>query len=262
MMKEQTGLSYLYGANAPYIEELYENYLKDPDTVDAYWKDYFDKVAALPGTVSKDVAHRPIQESFVTLAKQKSQQPAATAQGGVDFNLMQKQVSVLRLMSAYRILGSRNANLDPLQRKTKDYLEQLDPAHHGLTDADMAVQFYVGNNFSASQKLPLSEIIGKLEQTYCRSVGVEYMHITQPDEKRWIQNRIERDLSTPHYNNDTKRRILKQLTAAETLERYLHTKYVGQKRFSLEGGESAIVAVDYLIQNGSTQGVEEVVIDW
>lgn len=260
MMKEQSGLSYLYGANAPYIEELYENYLKDPDTVDVYWKDYFDKVASLPGAVAKDVAHRPIQESFVTLAKQKSQHAAAAQQGGIDFDLMQKQVSVLRLMSAYRILGSRNANLDPLQRKTKDYLVQLDPAHHGLTDADMAVQFYVGNNFSASQQLPLSEIIGKLDQTYCRSVGVEYMHITQPDEKRWIQSRIERDLSTPHYNDETKRRILKQLTAAETLERYLHTKYVGQKRFSLEGGESAIVAVDYLIQNGSAQGVEEVVI--
>ena len=258
MMKEQTSLSYLYGANAPYIEELYESYLKDPNSVDGYWKDYFDKVAALPGS-SKDVAHRPIQESFINLAKQKSQGGTA-AKGEVDFNMMQKQVSVLRLMSAYRILGSRNANLDPLQRKPKEYLEQLDPAHHGLTDADMAVQFHVGSNFSGSQKLPLSEIIGKLEQTYCGTIGVEYMHITRPEEKAWVQTRVERDLSTPRLNSETKRRILKELTAAETMERYLHTKYVGQKRFSLEGGESAIVAMDYLIQNASAQGVEEVVI--
>ncbi len=259
MMKEQTSLSYLYGANAPYIEELYESYLKDPNSVDGYWKDYFDKVAALPSSSGKDVAHRPIQESFINLAKQKSQGGTA-AKGEVDFNMMQKQVSVLRLMSAYRILGSRNANLDPLQRKPKEYLEQLDPAHHGLTDADMAVQFHVGSNFSGSQKLPLSEIIGKLEQTYCGTIGVEYMHITRPEEKAWVQTRVERDLSTPRLNSDTKRRILKELTAAETMERYLHTKYVGQKRFSLEGGESAIVAMDYLIQNASAQGVEEVVI--
>ena len=115
MMKERTSLSYLYGANAPYIEELYESYLKDPHSVDGYWKDYFDKVAALPSSSGKDVAHRPIQESFINLAKQKSQGGTA-AKGEVDFNMMQKQVSVLRLMSAYRILGSRNANLDPLQR--------------------------------------------------------------------------------------------------------------------------------------------------
>lgn len=259
MMKEQISLSYLYGANAPYIEELYESYLKDPQSVDAYWRDYFDKVVELPGYVVRDVPHHPIQESFINLSKQKRIHKAAS-QGNVDFEMMQKQVSVLRLMSAYRILGSRNANLDPLQRQPKTYLEQLDPAYHGLSDADMAVQFHVGSNFSASEKLPLSEIISKLNQTYCGTIGVEYMHITRPDEKSWIQSRVERDLSTPHFNEHTKRRILKQITAAETLERYLHTKYVGQKRFSLEGGESAIAAMDYLIQHSSEQGVEEVVI--
>lgn len=259
MMKEQTSLSYLYGANAPYIEEMYESYLKDPDSVDAYWKEYFDKVSILPGNIGKDVAHRPIQESFVNLAKQKKLGQAPST-GEVDFNIMQKQVSVLRLMSAYRILGTRNANLDPLQRKGREYVEQLDPAHHGLTDADMAVQFHVGSNFSRSQKLPLSEIISKLNQTYCGTVGAEYMHITRPEEKVWVQTRVERDLSTPHFNDDIKRRILKQLTAAETMERYLHTKYVGQKRFSLEGGESAIVAMDYLIQTSPLHGIEEVVI--
>ncbi len=259
MMNEQTSLSYLYGANAPYIEELYESYLKDPDSVDAYWKNFFEKVCALPGETAKDVAHRPIQESFIKLAKEKGEGGAA-AKGEVDFNLMQKQVSVLRLMSAYRILGSRNANLDPLHRRPKEYLAQLDPAHHNLTDADMAVQFYADSNFSKSQKLPLSEIISKLDQTYCGTVGVEYMHITRPEEKSWVQRRVEQDLSTPRYNAEEKRRILRQLTAAETMERYLHTKYVGQKRFSLEGGESAIVAMDYLVQHCGGQGAEEIIV--
>ena len=257
MMKDKTELSYLFGSNAPYIEELYEAYLNAPDSVDTHWKDYFDQLAAQAGSLPKDIAHRPIQESFANLSKYKQ---STANKGGVDFNLMQKQVSVLRLMSAYRVIGSRAANLDPLQRKGREYLPELDPKTHGLSDADMAVQFSVGGNFSASDKLPLSEIISKLQQTYCGTVAVEYMHITRSEEKHWVQDRIERDLSTPRFNPDTKRRILKQITAAETLERYLHTKYVGQKRFSLEGGESTIAALNYLIPASSAQGVEEIVI--
>ena len=255
MMEEKTSLSYLYGANAPYIEELYESYLKDRDSVDEYWKDYFDKVAALPGYVAKDIPQLPIQESFVNLSKQHG-----AAQGSVDLNMLQKQVSVLNLMNAYRILGSRNANLDPLKRRPKEYLAELDPAQYGLTAADMSTKFYTGSDFSRSQQLPLSEIINKLDQTYCGTVGVEFMHITRPDERNWVQDRVEKDLSAGSYTPEHKRRILKQLTAAETLERYLHTRYVGQKRFSLEGGESTIVALDYLMQHCGSQGVEEVMI--
>lgn len=255
MMEEKTSLSYLYGANAPYIEELYESYLKDRDSVDEYWKDYFDKVAALPGYVAKDIPQLPIQESFVNLSKQHG-----SAQGSVDLNMLQKQVSVLNLMNAYRILGSRNANLDPLKRRPKEYLAELDPAQYGLTAADMSTKFYTGSDFSRSQQLPLSEIINKLDQTYCGTVGVEFMHITRPDERNWVQDRVEKDLSAGSYTPEHKRRILKQLTAAETLERYLHTRYVGQKRFSLEGGESTIVALDYLMQHCGSQGVEEVMI--
>lgn len=257
MMKDKANLSYLYGSNAAYIEELYEAYLNAPDSIDSHWRAYFDQVAAMPGKIAKDVPHRPIQESFANLSKQKN---TLASKGGVDFNLMQKQVSVLRLMSAYRVLGSRVANLDPLQRMGREYFVELDPKHHGLSDADMAQQFSVSSNFSGSQKLPLSEIISKLQQTYCGSVAVEYMHITRSEEKHWVQDRIERDLSTPHFNADTKRRILKEITAAETLERYLHTKYVGQKRFSLEGGESTIAALDYLIQASGKEGVEEIII--
>lgn len=138
-------------------------------------------------------------------------------------------------------------------------LRELDPATHGLTDADMAVQFNVGS-LVGPQKLPLSDILARLKQTYCGNIGVEFMHITQSDEKHWVQKRFEGDLSTPRYDAAKKQRILKQITAAETLERYLHTKYVGQKRFSLEGGESAIAALDHLIQNATAQGVQELII--
>ncbi|MDO5640040.1 MAG: 2-oxoglutarate dehydrogenase E1 component [Neisseria sp.] len=259
MMDEQRNFSYLFGSNAPYIEELYENYLNDPNSVDEHWKQYFTELAAQPGAVERDVAHRPIQESFANLAKHKA---TAAVSGAIDFDLLQKQVSVLRLISAYRIQGSGAAQLDPLKRQPPVNVESLNPAYHGLTDADMAVQFGLGaGDFAdASKKLPLSEIISKLKQTYCGHIGIEYMHIANTEERRWIRNRFETDLSTPKYNAEEKRRILKQITAAETLERYLHTKYVGQKRFSLEGGESTIAGLNYLIQNSVKDGVEEVII--
>ncbi len=257
MMTEKIDFSYLFGSNAPYIEELYEIYLQDPNAVDANWKEYFDKLAS-EGGASRDVPHAPIQESFIQMAKRPNVVHAASQ--SLDFGKMEKQVAVLRLISAYRVLGSRNANLDPLGRMGNQHYEELDPAHHGLTAEDMATQFSVSSNFSSTLKLPLSEIIAKLKQTYCGTVGVEYMHITRSEEKHWIQERFEQDLSTPRYNTDKRKRILKQVTAAETLERYLHTKYVGQKRFSLEGGESTIAAMDHLIQNATQFGVEEVII--
>lgn len=256
-MNEESAVSYLYGSNAAYIEELYELYLEDPNKVDTYWKNYFDELVAASGSAARDIPHLPIQESFVQMLKKP--QVAHTATQGLDVETMQKQVAVLRLISAYRILGSRHANLDPLKRMDVQVYPELNPAHHGLTDADMALQFSAGN-LTSSIKEPLSDIIAKLKEIYCGNIGLEYMHITRSAEKSWIQSRFESELSTPHFSNDAKIRMLKQITAAETLERYLHTKYVGQKRFSLEGGESTIAALDHLIQHSSEHGVEEIVI--
>lgn len=257
MMDEQQGFSYLFGSNAPYIEELYEEFLNNPDSVDEYWQQYFTELAAQPGAAVRDVAHRPIQESFVQLAKSRP-----VASGVVDESLLKKQVGVLRLMSAYRIQGASVANLDPLKRKPPVHVEGLDPKYHGLSDADMAVKFSVGDGDFANQndKLTLSDIISKMKQTYCGHIGIEYMYIGNQAERRWIRNYFESVLSTPKFNAEQKRFILKQITAAETLERYLHTKYVGQKRFGVEGGESAIAGLNYLIQNAGKDGVEEVII--
>ena len=257
MMQSMYSHSHLFGGNAPFIEELYEQYLADPNAVPGEWREYFDKLAMTPGAAERDVAHQPIQESFIQLAKK----PVAGQRSSdvANWESMQKQVGVLKLISAWRVLGSRQANLDPLKRMDQATMRELDPAQHGLTDADMAVQFNTGS-LVGPQKLPLSDILSRLKQTYGGNVGVEYMHITTSAEKHWVQQRFEGELSTPRYSADKKQRILKQITAAETLERYLHTRYVGQKRFSLEGGESAIAALDHLIQNGTAQGVEELII--
>ena len=258
MMQTQQNQSYLFGGNAPFIEELYEQYLADANAVSDEWRDYFDKLQQLPGATDRDVPHHPIQESFIQLAKQPR---TGVAQGtGTDWESMQKQVAVLKLISAYRVLGSRWANLDPLKRMDQTPVPELDPKTHGLSDTDMAVQYNTGSLVGQQKKLPLSEILNNLKQTYCGHIGVEYMHITQSAQKSWVMKRFEADLSTPRYSADTKKRILKQVTAAETLERYLHTKYVGQKRFSLEGGESMIASLDHLIQNCASDGVQEIVI--
>ncbi len=257
-MNEKLNFSYLFGSNASYIEELYENYLDNPHSVGEVWQQYFRELAAQPGAVERDVAHYPIQQSFANLAKRQN---IAAVTGNIDENLLQKQIAVLRLISAYRIQGSGAAKLDPLGLKKPRNADGLSPEAHGLSNADMAVQFSLGEgDFGGATKLTLADIISKLQQTYCGHIGVEYMYIENREERQWIRNYFESRLSTPKFSADEKRYILKQLTASETLERYLHTKYVGQKRFSVEGGESAIAGLNYLVQNAGKDGVEEIII--
>jgi 2-oxoglutarate dehydrogenase E1 component len=249
--------SYLFGGNAPFIEELYELYLSDPQSVTREWRDYFDRLQQTPGAVDRDVPRAPIEESFIQLAKQPR---ASGASSAAQVAVMKKQVAVLKLISAYRVLGVRYATLDPLKRLEQPLLPELDPATHGLTDADMALQFDCGSLLGGPEHDSLANIIARLKQTYCGNLGLEYMHITNSEQKHWIQKRFEEVRSTPVFAREKKLAILKQITAAETLERYLHTKYVGQKRFSLEGGESLIAALDHLVQASGTAGVAEMVV--
>lgn len=262
MMDEKLNFSYLFGSNAPYIEELYEQFLSNPESVDDHWQQYFRDLASQAGAVEKDIAHRPIQEAFAQLAKQH--RPASNvAMGAFDEALLQKQIAVLRLIMTYRIQGAGVANIDPLGLKKSRNTEGLSLEEHGLTQADLGMQFNLATGDFATDgdaRLPLADIIAKLQKTYCGHIGIEYMHIANREERLWIRDYFERDLSTPNFSADQKREILKQVTAAETLERYLHTKYVGQKRFSVEGGESVIAGLNHLIQNAGKDGVEEVVI--
>jgi 2-oxoglutarate dehydrogenase E1 component len=168
-------------------------------------------------------------------------------------------VSVLQLINAYRFLGLRHANVDPLKRFPKPEVPELDPAYYGLTEADMNSVFNTGSLVGAEQ-LPLREILRAVRETYCGSIGVEYMYISDVAQKRWVQSRFESIRSTPSYSPDYKRHILERVTAAETLEKYLHTRYVGQKRFSLEGGESLIPLLDNLLQRAGEKGIQETVI--
>jgi 2-oxoglutarate dehydrogenase E1 component len=256
-MNEKFDSTLYFGGNAPFVEEVYENYLNDPTSVSPEWRDYFDRLAQMPGFVARDVAHAPVVAAFAELAKEGGFRQAAPASSASEHK---KQSAVGQLVTAYRSLGTRWADLDPLKRVPRPKLDELEPSFYGFTDADLNQTFNVGSLKGLPENAKFSDILETLKQTYCGTIGVEYMYMTDYNEKRWLQEKLEGIRSRPSYNAEQKKRILERLTAAETLERYLHTKYVGQKRFSLEGGESLIVAMDEAIRSGGALGVDEVVV--
>ncbi len=261
-IQELVSSSYLFGNNAPYVEELYELYLDNPGSVPDEWRSYFDQLQHTPAVdgseATRDQAHAPIIQSFAERARVNGFMPRA---GGADLAVASKQVHVQSLVSAHRSLGSRVANLDPLQRLDRPAIPELDPAFYGLTEADLDQSYSATNTyFSESDTMSLRDLLRALKDTYCRNIGAEFMHMSDPVAKRWIQERLESTLATPAYTAEERVRILQQLTEAEGLERYLHTKYVGQKRFSLEGGESFIAAMDALISHAGSAGAQEIIV--
>ena len=260
MMQQQTSNSYLFGGNAPYVEELYEAYLENPGSVPDNWRQYFDamqNVPAVDGSAKPDVVHSSVIASFAERAKAG---PIRTIVASSDAEMGRKRVAATQLIAAYRYLGSRWANLDPLQRQERPSIPELEPSFYGFTDADQDTVFNISNTYFGPETATLRDLTNLLKDTYTRSVGAEYMYISDPAEKRWLQERLESIRSTPNFTAEKKKHILERLTAAEGLERYLHTKYVGQKRFSLEGGETFIASIDEIIQRAGEKGVQEIVI--
>ena len=255
------GNSYLFGGNAPYVEEMYENYLADPTSVPDTWRAYFDALQNVPaadGTDARDVPHLPVINAFAERAKQGVTQVVMAT--GADSEMGRKRVATQQLIAAYRNVGQRWADLDPLKRTERPAIPDLEPSFYGFNDADQETVFNTSNTFFGKESMSLRELLNALRETYCGTLGAEYMHTTDQTEKRWWQEKLESIRSKPNFTVDKKRHILDRLTAAEGLERYLHTKYVGQKRFSLEGGESFIAAMDELIQQAGAKGVQEIVI--
>ena len=253
--------SYLFGGNAPYVEEMYENYLENPGSVSETWRSYFDalqNVPAVDGSNARDVPHLPVVNAFAERAKQGGTKVVIAA--GADSDLGRKRVAVQQLIAAYRNVGARWADLDPLKRAEREHIPELDPSFYGFTDADYETVFNTSNTFFGKEVMSLRDLLNALRETYCGSIGAEYMYITDQSQKRWWQEKLESIRSKPAFDAEQKKHILERLTAAEGLERFLHTKYVGQKRFSLEGGESFIAAMDELIRSGGSAGLQEIVI--
>lgn len=248
--------SLLDGANATYLETLYETYLRDPGAVDERWRGYFETLPRVEGSAS-EVPHSEIRERFRRLGLARRPAPGALEQPSLDHE--RKQVRVLQLINAYRFRGHQNANLDPLGIAKPPEVPELSLRYHDLSEADLDTVFQTGS-LAAPREASLREILDIVHRTYCGNIGAEYMHKTNTEEKRWIQQRLESMRGSPQYSPEQKRHILERLTAAEGLERYLHAKYVGQKRFSLEGGESLIPLLDELVNRAGAQGVKEIVL--
>jgi 2-oxoglutarate dehydrogenase E1 component len=253
--------TYLFGGNAPYVEEMYENYLANPGSVPDNWRDYFDAlqhVPAVDGSNAKDIPHLPVINAFADRAKQGVTQVVIAT--GADSEMGRKRVFTQQLIAAYRNVGQRWADLDPLKRTERPAIPELEPSFYGFSDADQEVVFNTSNTFFGKDSMSLRELLNALRETYCGTLGAEFMYTSDQAQKRWWQQKLESIRSKPNFGAEKKKQILDRLTAAEGLERYLHTKYVGQKRFSLEGGESFIASMDELIQGAGAKGVQEIVI--
>jgi len=253
-MKPWLDSSWLAGANQSYIEQLYEDFLTDPDSVDAVWRTMFQQ---LPGTgVKPEQFHSTTREYFRRLAKDASRYTSTVSDPAAN----SKQVKVLQLINAFRFRGHQHANLDPLGLWKQDRVADLDPAFHDLTDADFQESFNVGSFAIGKETMKLADLFDALQQTYCGSIGAEYMHINNTEEKRWIQQRLESAAGRAAFSSEEKKGFLKELTAAEGLEKYLGAKFPGAKRFSLEGGDALIPMLREMIRHAGKSGTREVVL--
>lgn len=251
LIKQFLKSSQLSGGNATFIEELYEQFLLDPASVSSQWKTYFESFQG-----QDDVPHSAILASIQAQAKDAKY---ASTIISVDEELARKQTSVGKLVTAFRSRGHLNAKLDPLTITAPSVAPDLDYTYHGLSQADLQLEFPVVTFFGPS-KLKLADLLQRLQNTYSNHIGAEFMHISDVEQRQWIQRRLESVQSNLNATPTQSKHILERITAAEGLERYLHTKYVGQKRFSLEGGESLIPLMDHLIQHGGSNGIKDAII--
>ena len=242
--------------NAAYLELFYEQYLQNPDAVPEELAHYFD---ALPGKQQEQTLHSETRAAFKAKLSQPRRSSSPVEHSEAEQRQAQKQVRVLQFINAHRFLGHFEAEVNPLGHTKKLEISELKLAHHGFDEADLNTLFNIGSLHGSSQEMTLADIRQQLRRTYCGSIGAQFMHITSTANKRWIQQRLETAAGDWGVAAKEQKELLVSLTEAETLERYLHHKYVGQKRFSLEGGESLIPMLDVLINHAAGMGVEEIV---
>jgi 2-oxoglutarate dehydrogenase E1 component len=246
-----------------YVESLYEDYVRDPASVSEDWQSVFSQQEA--GEASPAVANpRSVEQELIRRTRNPHSQtpisrPSAKALPSTDGSWMAKQGSILRLIQAYRTLGHVQADIDPIRLRSKPTVADLHPETFGFTELDQEMVFNTGN-LVAPDFLKLREILDLLQETYTRSIGIEYMHISDMEQKNWLMHRSESTRARVELSAEERQGLLASLVSAEGLERYLHRKFSGKKRFSLEGGESFIPLVQEAIQQAGSLGVNEVVI--
>ncbi|HEY0179487.1 MAG TPA: 2-oxoglutarate dehydrogenase E1 component, partial [Dokdonella sp.] len=269
LLQQFLASSPISGGNAAFIEDLYERYLRDPASVAPEWRGYFD---TLKGREAGDVPHTDAIER-IALAQRRNGHASTAIAAPIGDAQSQKQAGVLKLVTAYRSRGHLAAKLDPLDMEhafTASDLQamgllprpsapDLDPVFHGLGTADLDTEFNTGS-LAGPQRLKLRDLVARLKATYAGSIGAEFMHIADVEQRQWVHEQLERAGGEYGLSVEDKKHVLEKLVQADGLERYLHTKYVGQKRFSLEGGDSLIPLIDELIRRGGNDGMKDMVI--
>jgi len=255
MMKALLNSSFLGGGNAAYLEEQYESWLRDPSSVTENLRDYFE---TLPIDNGEQVSHSEIRKQFEAITRSNIR---ASGSSNVDLEHERKQVGVNQLINAYRTRGHQRAAVNPLAKdgEVLTQVREMELSSNGLSNADLDTEFNTGT-FRAPEQLNLKDILAQLERTYCGSIGIEYTHVLDTTQKEWLQQRFEGAQGKPGYEYSERRWLLERLTAAEGIEKYLHSKYVGQKRFSLEGGESLIPLIGEMVRRGGDEGIKEMVL--
>jgi 2-oxoglutarate dehydrogenase E1 component len=275
--------SFLYGANAPYIEEMYARFEKNPASVDADWQEFFKSLKDQPADVERSVegpswekANWPVvarddlvsalDGNWAAVEKTVGDKLSAKAQAkGVELSAADIQqgtrdsIRALMLIRAYRMRGHFHANLDPLGLEAPKDHEELDPRSYGFTDADLDRKIFLDHVLGLDFDT-LREIVAICQRTYCQTLGVEFMHISNPQQKAWIQERIEGPDKEISFTPEGKRAILQKLIEAEGFEKFSDVKFTGTKRFGLDGGESLIPALEQIIKRGGNLGVKEIVM--
>ena len=259
--------SAISGGNAAYIDDLYEQWLADANSVESVWRDYFNQMQTRG---SRDASH---VAAIARIEAAQRQPRAAALAPAADSGVSQKQAAVLKLVTAYRSRGHLAARLDPLDMEhafpaadlqaigvlPRPGAPDLQPEFHGLSNADLDTEFNTGS-LAGPQKLKLRDLVGLLQKTYAGSIGAEFMHISDVEQRQWVHEQLERAGGNYGLSAEDKKRVLEKLVQADGLERYLHTKYVGQKRFSLEGGDSLIPMLDELVRRGGADGMRDMVV--
>src|SRR3569623_2987022 len=208
------GNSYLFGGNAPYVEEMYESYLADPTRVPETRRQYFDaqqNVPAVDGSNSKDVPHLPVINAFAERAKAGGTQVVVASGGELD--TARKRTAVQQLIAAYRNVGARWADIDPLKRTEREHIPELEASFYGFTDAAQEVVFNTSNTFIGKESMSLRELTNALRETYCGTIGAEFMYISDQGRKRWWQQKLESIRSKPQFSAEKKKRIEDRLAA-------------------------------------------------
>jgi 2-oxoglutarate dehydrogenase E1 component len=254
--------SHIAGGNATYVENLYEDYLKDPNGVPEQWRDYFDKLPMVASEIVQltDVPHSVIRTRFAQISKMRVRTEATVQHDSQATEYERKQVRVVQLISAYRQRGHQKANLDPLGLAKREQVADLELSFHQLSTADFDTVFQAGTLHIGKADATLGEIYSALEKTYCNTIGAEFMHIVDTAERHWVMQRMESVRSAPDYGKSVRLNLLNQLINAEGLEKSLASKYPGTKRFGLEGGESLIPMLSEMVQRCGSYKAQEIVI--